>query len=331
MIRPLSLALLLSVPVWAEPPDSTDVSSEIEANIARTPFARNASTQEEQIQCKPADCLQVYFPGNSEEMEARLSPLFEQKAGKILVQFKIEQPKLTDESMDSIRAYIREIAKRGGRVTVEPLYIGYRGGTFPPVPLISDMLSVGYSLASRVYNYFAFKEMELYHAKVLIHPETQKVVYVYFVHRSYGDPCTTLYSDCNSMAYLDEDTFDAVLSQRLEEAQKTGKSVSVNFNQSSAVLPRGTLDIAALNDMSASTRMYKWFIAAGETRQIKKTREKFLPLTAVVSILKYSVQAYDLVQAVRTYAPARKMSAQIFYEEEGGQSKIKSVIFSPVP
>lgn len=182
-------AMLLSLPAWAQTPgpDSADSADEIEANIARTPFARRVSAQEEQIQCKPADCVQVYFPGNSEEMEARLSPLFDQKAGKILVQFKIEQPKLTGESMDSIRAYIREIAKRGGRVTVEPLYIGYRGGTFPPVPLVSDMLSVGYSLASRVYNYFAFKEMELYHAKVLIHPQTQKVVYVYFVHRSYGD------------------------------------------------------------------------------------------------------------------------------------------------
>lgn len=133
------------------------------------------------------------------------------------------------------------------------------------------------------------------------------------------------------MAYLDEDTFDAVLSQRLEEAQKAGKSVSVDFHQAGAVLPRGTLDLTALSDMGSSARMYKWFIAASETQQIKKTREKFLPLTAVVSILKYSVQAYDLVQAVRTYAPARKMRAQIFYEQEGDQSRIKSVIFSPVP
>lgn len=331
-------ALLNALPAGAQenvdaPAKATDQPADLESNIPSTAFGRSASKQGEQIQCKSADCTELYYPGNSDVMEERLIPLFEQKAGKILVHFKIEQPLLSDEGMTSIRVYIREIAKRGGRVTVEPLYIGFRGTMMPPLPLVSDLISVGYSLGSRIYNYFAYQDMELYHAKVVVHPQTQRVLYVFFVHRSYGDPCSTLYSDCNSMTYLDEETFDAVLSERLEEAQKSGKSVSVDFSQTPAVLPRGTLDLAALNEMSGSARIYKWFVAARETERIKKTREKFLPLTAAVSILKYSMQAYDIVQAIRTYAPARQMRAQIFYEEEGEQKtgRIKSVIFTPVP
>ncbi len=313
----------------AEETQAMNESVQAEANISTTSFGKRASRQEEQISCKPADCTEFYYDGDPVTLNATLADLFEKKAGKILVHFQTRQPLIADDALEGTRTYMREIAKRNGRVIIEPLYIGFRDSVSPPVPLVSDMLSVAYSLGQRIYNYFAYSDMEYYNAKVVVHPQTQRVVYVFFVHRNYGDPCSTLYSDCNSLTYLDEDTFDASLSQRLVEAAASGKSVSVDFSQVQTILPKASLDLDALSNMNSSVRIYKWFIAASKTEKIKKTHEKFLPVTAALALLKYSVQAYDTVQAVRLYSPARKMKAQVFYEEGPEGERIRSVVFTP--
>lgn len=283
---------------------------------------------QKQIDCDETLCTHLYY--NRTDTPPALDDLFARRAGKILIDFSAYGMQLRDPELDGLRVYFREIAKRGGRVLVEPLSIGVRGETVT-VPVAGDLLGVGYDLFTRLYNYFRYDDLEHYHVKALTNPVNGKLLMVYFVHRSYGDICETLYSRCDVLEYFDEETFDASLSRALTEAAQKNSSVQVRFTHAGAALPRAALDLEHLSTMNASVRVYKWLIASGETETVEQrdARERFLPLAAAVSLVKYSVQAYDLVAAVQLYWPARTMKADVYYRPDAAGDQIQSIVFSP--
>jgi hypothetical protein len=285
---------------------------------------------QKQIDCDETRCTHLYY--NRIDTPPALDDLFERRAGKILIDFSAYGLQLRDPELDAMRVYFREIAKRGGRVLVEPLSIGVRGETVT-VPVAGDLLGVSYDLFTRLYNYFRYDDLAHYHVKALTNPTNGKLLMIYFVHRSYGDICETLYSRCDVLEYFDEETFDDSLSRALAEAAQKNVSVQVRFTHAGAALPRAELDLEHISTINASVRVYKWLIASGETETVeqREASERFLPLAAAVSLVKYSVQAYDLVSAVQMYWPARSMKAEVYYRRDGANDAIQSIVFSPRP
>ncbi len=288
-----------------------------------------SSHLQEQISCDESNCTKLFF--SARRIADELPPLFEQGTTRILIDFGVSRPRLNDSELDPLRPYLREIAKRGGRVIVEPISIGVRSDQAITAPLAGDLIGVGYDIFERVYNYFRYAEMDHYHAKALTDPGSGRLLMLYFVHRNLGDPCTALYSRCDVIEYFDQEIFDQSLSRALREAAASGKSVQVSFAHTNATLPEATLNLNALQQMGASARLYKWLIAAGEneTRELPPPGSRLLPLAAVVGAIKYSIQAYDLVKAVQLYLPARQMNAELYYRAGPEGKVVQSVVFSP--
>ncbi len=285
------------------------------------------SHYQDQVNCERINCVTVPFdPATASDwIQARM----EENAGRFMIDLTNNMPAWEDKRLDGVREYLRQTAKRSGRVIVEPLYVNVRGGDVLTPPSILDVFTTTYSIANRIYNYFHYSETENYHAKILYNPIDRSIALIYFVHRRFGDICTTLYSQCDTIEYLDEETFDLLLSARLEEAIKSGRSTKIFFRNVPAYLPSGELNVASIKNTNSSVRIYKWMVAAGETEKVSTVRSRFIPFQAVVAAVKYSLQVYDMISAAVMYSPARSMKAQIVYDGAESGGKIQSVVFTP--
>lgn len=284
------------------------------------------SHYEEQIKCPPSDCAFFRFDENA--VDDWLSDRMAENSGRILIDLGNTMPGWNDERLNGLKEYLRQTAKRDGRVLVEPMYINVRGEALAP-PSILDVFTTSYSIAKRIYYYFRYRKTGNYHAKILYNPIDRSIGVIYFVHKRYGDICTTLFSQCDVIEYLDEETFDLALSHQLEESSRSSRPVRLVFHSVPAYLPSGELTVTSLRNANTSARLYKWMVAAKETEKVRAIRSRFLPFEAVVAAVKYSIQAYDLISALIMYAPARRMKAQIVYEGEESGGTIRSVVFTP--
>lgn len=66
-----------------------------------------------------------------------------------------------------------------------------------------------------------------------------------------------------------------------------------------------------------------------ETKMV--TRERFLSLELAIKALDYTLSAYELVEALQMYLPARSKQAEVTYEETEEGKQVRSVIFYPLP
>ncbi|MCE9501449.1 MAG: hypothetical protein K8R21_13260 [Leptospira sp.] len=283
----------------------------------------------EQISCFPQNCVRIDFD-DKDKAGDQLKEYISQDAGKILIDLRRKKLKLGDDDLEDIRDYLRETLKRDGKVSVEPYYMGVRalGIDFP---FFKDLGGVGWNVYKRIRNLIKFRKMKNYHAKVLYHPVNSRVMLIFFANRSYGDVCDTIYSNCTEIEYVDDDSFDLILSNALKESLETKRSVKINFRQEKANLPDTKLDLENLKNINRSVRLYKWFIAAKETEKRSTKKERFIPaISTLVSVVDYSLSAYDYIQKYIMYSPARKMKAEVNYsgKEAGGQ--IQSVVFTAI-
>lgn len=308
---------------------------DIEAGIAvlknDDPNASFQNNQARQIDCSDNKdhCIKTFF--DKEKSVKDVLEKMDKDTGKILIEFPANQYKIDDQKIEDMLEIVREIAKRDGQVSIEPVKILARGGTSTSIdlPLVGDILQTGYNIFSRTWNYFKFSETENYNAKIIYLPDNHSVLYMYFVHRNYGDLCESLYSRCDVIEYIDDQLFDKTLEKRLKQAQKTGHPVKISFRNTSAHLPRFELSIDRFKKTNTSLRLYKWFIASKETKKQKTSKERFMTLEVAVAAIKYSMQVYDSIKAIQMYSSASEMKTQIIYEGSSENEKIKSVIFTP--
>ncbi|MCZ8344775.1 MAG: hypothetical protein O9301_17200 [Leptospira sp.] len=286
----------------------------------------NKEKYEEQIKCS-LDCKTVFFDREVNYMDEVWTDLGNNE-GKLVIDFSEQMGfPLDSPELETPTEYLREIAKRNGHVSFEPLYIAQRGMGQVELPLLKDIYGIGFNIYKRLRSYFKFGRMENYNAKVLFHPTTGKIFYIYFFHRNYGHLCDTVYSTCDSLEYMDDELFDSQLSNRLN--QGSYRNLEIKFSKQTAVLPSFHLDIQNLMETNKSARLYKWLIASKTTETKKVTRERFLTLGLAVQILDYSLTAYELVEAAQLYLPAREKSAEVIYDETPSGRVIRSVIFYP--
>lgn len=290
-------------------------------------LSRATGTQKEQISCNPRDC--IVLPYEAEGLEGKVRDLMSEQAGKILVQMDAQTIGLHDEAFDPMLTLMREASRRDGTIVIEPIYIGVRSLDMIPLPAVKDILSATVGVVRRVINWVKFRHTGNYHAKVVFNPVNRSVILVYFVHKRYGDVCTTLMSNCDDLEYLDDDTFDQMLSQRLQRAREQGRTVRVTFNKVPARLPQASLALEDLRSMNQSTRLYKWLIASGKAEKKQVVRERFLPAAAIAAAIDYAMTAYDLVKTIILYAPARSMHAEVIYTGQESGGSIQTVTFTP--
>ncbi len=285
---------------------------------------------EEQISCHPNDCISLKLEDIlAEGLKSKISQLMSENAGKILIDTSGSARKIDSSDLDDIRTVLEEISKRDGKVAIERLHIAIRSFQLPEPPFLKDLGLVGWDVFKRVYRKIYYRRTSDYHAKVLYHPETLNIFLVYFVHRKYGDICDTVFSNCNEIEYLDDDTFDLQLSQALRESGEKKIPVKVSFRQTEAVLPEVKLDLDHLKVVNRSTRIYKW-MAAGKEREVKPvTKSRFLVFQAVVTAVDYSLTVYDMISALILYKPASERKIEINYIDSEKGKKIDSVIFLP--
>ncbi|PKA04762.1 hypothetical protein CH375_09085 [Leptospira ellisii] len=292
---------------------------------------REEKTYEEQISCRQNDCISLTLEDLSKDgIRSRLSDLFSENAGKILIDTSAAPRKIDSEDLEDIRTVLEEISKRDGKVAIERLHIAVRSFQLPEPPFLKDLGFVGWNVFKRIYRKIYYRRTSEYHAKVLYHPETTNIVLVYFVHRKYGDICDTVFAACNEIEYLDDDTFDLQLSQALRESKEKNLPVKVSFRQTEAVLPEAKVDLEYFKNLNRSTRIYKW-MAAGKEREVKPvTKSRFLPLQAVVTVIDYSLTVYDMISALILYRPASERKVEVNYVDSPGGKRLDSVIFLPV-
>ena len=298
-------------------------SSNKSRSIASNPVE---STQLEQISCNPNDCIYLEFNKFS-EIDDKLGNLMSEGAGKILINLYQNRYKLNSEKLEDIVSYLREIAKRDGQISIEPLYIKERGIEKLDLPLIKDFGLTALDIYSRIRNTIKYRHTKNYNAKIIFHPKSHEILLAFFIHKSYGDICDTLYANCNEIEYLDDETFDLALSKALSNSKNDKKPVKVNFRHFDAKLFEAKLEIDNFKTLNQSARLFKWLILTEKTTKKPIRRERIIGLSEVISILNYSITLYDYYKDIIMYAPARNSRADIYYsgKEDGG--KIESVIF----
>ncbi|MCB1176668.1 MAG: hypothetical protein KDK36_03720 [Leptospiraceae bacterium] len=320
---------------------SNDSKRELKSGEGSTPISgevagvddRDLTEKEiynEQISCRPHDCVTVEYEDYA-ELDQKINDLMAKNAGKILIKMKHYSHGVNSEEMDGVRNYLREISKRDGRVSLEPMYMGYRIVEKLTPGIIKDTAFVGWDVYNRIRNSIRYKETENYNAKVMYHPKAHTVMMIFFLHRSYGDVCRTVYSDCMELEYLDDETFDIALSNALKKAKEENRTVRVNFRQEEAKLFEFKLDMENLEKLNKSSRLYKWLILAEKTEKKQVKKERFMGLNIAVTVLDYSLKLYDFLKQYKMYSPVMDAKAEVAYsgKEEGG--KIESVTFSPIP
>lgn len=323
----LSLTLSIFLSLFSVPSQiqAEEFSSEFQPVILPSP---NKADYEEQIKCQDLYCKKIPYSEDGKY----LSEVWEElgkNGGKVVVVFLDSPLSLNESRMDDITEYLREIAKRDGHVSLEPFYIATRGLGFTDVPIVKDLFGLSYNLYKRIRSALKFGRMGNYNAKVLYHPTTGKVLQVFFFHKNYGNLCNTVYSTCDRIEYIDDDLFDKQLSLRLAETNSRG--IEVRFNQTPAILPQMKLDIGNLLDTNRSARLYKWLIITKKTDTKTVTRERFLGVELAIKALDYTLSAYEIVEAIQLYLPARTKQAEIVYEDTEEGRILKSVVFYPAP
>ncbi|PJZ85389.1 hypothetical protein [Leptospira harrisiae] len=305
--------------LWSE-----DFSSEFQPVILPSP---NKADYEEQIKCQDLYCKKVSYTEDGAYLDEVWLELGK-NSGKVVVDLLDHPLSLSESKMDGITEYLREIAKRDGHVSLEPFYIATRGFGFTDVPIVKDLFGLSYNIYKRIRSVLKFGRMGHYNAKVLYHPTTGKVLQVFFFHKNFGNLCNTVYSTCDRIEYIDDALFDKQLSLRLSETNI--KRIEISFKQTPAILPQMKLDIGNLLDTNRSARLYKWLIITKKTETKTVTRERFLGAELAIKVLDYTLSAYEIVEAVQLYIPARAKQAEVVYEDTEEGRMLRSVIFYPV-
>jgi len=282
----------------------------------------------EQISCDVENCTTIPVEGEEENQaaESEVLRLLRKEAAKVVVDFRGERFRIEEERNQRWKEYLREISKRDGLVVFEPYYMGARGIQLSDIPVFGDYIRVGWTIYSRLRSFFLYRAMKRYNAKVLYHPQSLEVMMIYFVHKDFGGICETVFSRCNVIEYLDDEIFDGQLALALDRYPP--EEILIRFNQTEAVLPRASIELEALTGMSRSARIYKWLIAAKTVETKSEVRGRFLSPQTVLTILDYSIQAYDFVRSIQMYAKAREWKATIFYKTDESGNQFRSVEFS---
>ncbi|EOQ87808.1 hypothetical protein LEP1GSC202_2134 [Leptospira yanagawae serovar Saopaulo str. Sao Paulo = ATCC 700523] len=288
----------------------------------------NKKDFEEQIKCPIETCKQINYTADGNYLNEVWEELGK-NGGKLVINLLDSPMKITEPGLEDITEYLREIAKRDGHVSFEPFYMATRAIGIADVPVVKDLFGLSYNLYKRIRSFVKFGRMEHYNAKVLYHPTSGKILQIFFFHKNYGNLCETVYSTCDRIEYIDDELFDKQLSLRLSEPKPRG--IEVRFGQTQAVLPQAKLDIGNLLDTNRSARLYKWLIISKKTETKMVTRERFLSLELAIKALDYTLSAYELVEALQMYLPARSKQAEVTYEETEEGKQVRSVIFYPLP
>jgi hypothetical protein len=296
--------------------------------IPNTLPSPNKAKYEEQISCDTT-CVKFYYDGEEKVSDAVWDELGK-NSGKVLIDITSSKLKIDDPKLETFLEYFREISKREGDVAFEPYYIGYKGMGLTDVPMFNDILGISYNIFKRLRSYFKFGRLENYNAKVLYHPTNHNILLIFFFQRSYGSLCDTVYSTCHTLQYVDDDYFDLQLSKNLERVNSQNIPVEVRFDHVRAELPQAKLDIDHILTANRSTRVYKWLIASKDTEIKKVTRERFIDLSLVVTILDYSLKAYELVEAIQLYWPMRTLKTEVIYEDRQDGKVITSMVISKI-
>ncbi|MBE7411062.1 MAG: hypothetical protein L6Q54_15165 [Leptospiraceae bacterium] len=281
----------------------------------------------EQISCAEDSCTKIIFE-NEKQSTKELEDLLDKNAGKILIDLRKKNLKLNDKELKSILGYLKGILKNEGKVSIEPFYMGTRSMEID-IPGFKDIVSLGIDIFFRIRNFFKYMVMKNYHAKVLYHPTKQKVMMVFFVNRNYGDVCSTIFSKCNEIEYIDDESFDLSLSNALKESQATNTNVKINFRGTNVSFPDTKIELETLKNLNTSLRMFKWLVVCKETKTRPLVRERFIPITAAVTAIDYSLKIYDAVKAYILYKPAFPMKAEIYVSGKMKGGKVNSIIFIP--
>lgn len=282
--------------------------------------------QIEQISCHEKDCIIVDYSDYS-ELDEKIHNLMKQNAGKFLIQMRYYNLLLTDEPLQDVVRYFKEISEREGKISIEPYYIAERSVSKLGFSFAKDVGTVSYNLYTRIRDNIYYRHTKNYHAKVLYHPKYYTVMMIFFIHRMYGDICQNVFSDCTKIEYLDDDAFDLSLSTALKEAKLKGKSVQVFFRQEKAQTFTFKLNKENIKQLGKSIRIYKWLILSKETKMKPLQQDRFLGASLVVSILDYSMTLYDLYKQYKIYEPVLDLKAEVSYigSEKGGI--IESIVF----
>ncbi|TGN19955.1 hypothetical protein [Leptospira idonii] len=323
----LSLSLYITTSVFSDPtPSDEEDNFKFEPVFIPSP---NKQKFEEQISCREDSCIKFNLNKDKKDLSG-VWDAFGKNSGKIAIEIDEPKIKIDDPLLEDLVEYLREIAKREGSVSFEPYYIGIRSLGFTDLPLFKDIFGVSYNIYKRLKSYFVFGRMEHYNAKVLYHPQTHDILLIYFFHRNYGNLCDTVYSVCETTQYFDDETFDLQLSKLLTKAEKSGKPIEIKFQQVGAELPQAKLDVNHLLTANRSSRLYKWLIASKEINTKKTKKERFISLNLVVTVLDYTLTAYELVEAIQLYWPARSMKTEVVYDDANDKKQVQSVIFTPI-
>ncbi|TGL03078.1 hypothetical protein EHQ43_14840 [Leptospira bouyouniensis] len=288
----------------------------------------NKSEFEEQIKCKEGFCRQIPYTEDGKYLEEVWSELGK-NGGKVVINFLESPMSLNESRMDDITEYLREITKRDGHVSFEPFYIATRAIGVADIPVVKDVFGLSYNIYKRIRSFVKFGRMEHYNAKVLYHPSNGKILMVFFFHKNYGNLCETVYSTCDRIEYMDDELFDKQLSLRLSEPKQ--REIEIVFGQTPAVLPTTKLELSNLLDTNRSARLYKWLIISKKTETKTVSKERFLSIEIAIKTLDYTLSAYELVETIQMYLPARSKQAEVTYEDTEEGKQIRSVVFYPLP
>ncbi|TGL45135.1 hypothetical protein [Leptospira perdikensis] len=319
-----SLSLIFFLLTITSQTNAEEFSSEFQPVHLPSP---NKADYEEQIKCQELYCKKISYTENGNYLEEVWAELGK-NGGKVVIDYLDSPLSLSESRMEDVTEYLREIARRDGHVSLEPFYIATRGIGFTDVPIVKDLFGLSYNLYKRIRSAIKFGRMAHYNAKVLYHPTTGKVLQIFFFHKNYGSLCNTVYSTCDRIEYIDDELFDKQLSLRLSEPHLRG--IEVRFNQTPAILPQMKLDIGNLLDTNRSARLYKWLIITKKTDTKTVTRERFLGVELAIKALDYTLSAYEIVETIQLYMPARAKQAEVVYEDTEEGKMLRSVIFYPV-
>lgn len=317
------LILLFSISIFHL--QAEEFSSEFQTVDLPSP---NKKDYEEQIKCQVETCKKIQYTSDETYLEEVWTELGK-NGGKLVVNFLDSPMKITDPKMEDMTEYLREIAKRDGHVSFEPFYMATRAIGITDVPVVKDLFGLSYNIYKRIRSFVKFGRMEHYNAKVLYHPTNGKVLQIFFFHKNYGNLCETVYSTCDRIEYIDDELFDKQLSLRLSEPTQRG--IEIRFGQTPAILPTTKLDLGNLLDTNRSARLYKWLIISKKTETKTVVRERFLSLELAIKALDYTLSAYELVETIQLYLPARSKQAEVTYEETEEGKQVRSVVFYPLP
>ncbi|HMV76358.1 MAG TPA: hypothetical protein PL048_04980 [Leptospiraceae bacterium] len=282
----------------------------------------------EQISCHEKDCSVLSYE-NFSELEEKIAEKMEENAGKFLIRVNTySRKKLSDPELENVLVYLREITKREGKVSIEPYYKAERSASSLGFSFVKDSVLVTYNIYSRIRDSIKYRHTKNYHAKVILNPKHHNVMLIYFVHRQFGDVCSSVFSNCREVEYVDDDTFDMSLSTALKESAKDRKPVQVRFTQSKAKIFEAKLDWDHLMAMKDSARMYKWLVLSKKTEQKPIKRDRMLGIEVVITILDYSLTVYDKLKEYKMYSPVFEANAEVAYTGTSPEGDIKSVTFT---